>query len=289
MKLEQPTDLGGVLEALALPGSMLVAGATSVTLLLKHRLVEPERLVSLRGVAELATIEVREDGGLWIGATTTLRTIARAPEVRATFPTIASAAGEIGNPRVRSVATLGGHLAHADPRQDLPPVLLALDGRVLVAGLRGRREIPLSSLAVGLMETRLEEEEVILGVYLPPRRAGSSGASLRYTPVSVEDFPTVSVAVEVCRDGDGIVRAAQIAVGGAGPTALLMEEAAALLQGGPLDAVARDAAGAEVARRVAPVEDRQGSPAYKAAMASLWTRRALEVVASSGDRDEAGR
>lgn len=284
MRLEQPADLEGVLAALEAPGSMLVAGGTSVSLLLKHRLVAPERLVALRHVDALSAIEAHPDGSLFVGATATLRAIAHAPEIRAGFPALAGAAAQVGNPRVRSVATLGGHLAHADPRQDLPPVLLALDGRVIAAGPRGRREIPMASLAIGLMETCLDDDEVILGVRVPPRRADSVGAYVRYTPVSAEDYPTVAVAVELSLGPGGLVRAARVAVGGAGPTARLIEEAAALLEGRSLDAAAREAAGAAVAGSVSPVGDQRGSPAYKAAMAALWTRRALETVARAASR-----
>lgn len=286
MRLDEPTDLAGVLSALEAPDSFLVGGGTALSLLMKHRLVRPERLVALRRVAGLSSIEVRADGSLWLGATATLRAIAAAPEIRAAFPTVASAAGQVGNARVRAVATLGGHLAHADPRQDLPPVLLALGASVLVAGPRGRRELPVADLAVGFMETCLADDDVVLGVHVPQRRAGAAGAYLRYTPVSAEDYPTVSVAVEVAFDEGGTVERARLAIGGGGPTALLVEEAAAALEGRRLDPAARDAASEMAVSRVSPVDDQRGSAAYKVAMAGLWTKRALEAALATW---EAGR
>lgn len=290
MRLERPSDLGAVLRALEAPGGMLVGGGTAVSLLLKHRLVDPDRLIALGGVRDLSAIEER-GGDLVIGATTTLAAIAAAPRVRAGFPTLAVAAGRIGNPRVRAVATLGGHLAHADPRQDLPPVLLGLGAAVVVAGPRGRREVPMSRLAVGFMETSLEDDEVILAVRVPRRRPGARGASVRFTPVSEEDYPTVAVAVEVVLDEREVVAEARVAIGGAGPTALLVEEAGTVLEGRVLDATARAAAGAEVARRVSPVDDQRGSADYKTAMAELWTRRALGIAArgtAAGSSEQKG-
>src|SRR5262245_33739270 len=105
---------------------MALAGGTSLAMLLKHRLVEPERLVYLGGLTGLSAIDDGPDG-LRLGAMATLRDLVTSEVVSSVAPVIARAADDVGNPRVRAVATVGGALAHADPRQDLPPVMLALD------------------------------------------------------------------------------------------------------------------------------------------------------------------
>src|SRR5665213_1639772 len=115
------------------PGDSAVrplAGGTALMLLLKSGFFRPKRLVSLRAAsARLSAIRVEADGRLRIGAMTRLATLERAPEIRGGFPVIAQTLRTLSNVRVRNVATLGGHLAHADPHTDLPPVLVALGAR----------------------------------------------------------------------------------------------------------------------------------------------------------------
>jgi len=115
---EAVAELAGEAEAIAM------GGGTSVAMLLKNNLIFPDRIVWLAGVPALRQLAVSADGSLAIGATVTLRELAAAEPVRRHAPALAHAAGIVGNPRVRAVATLGGALVHGDPRQDIPPVLL---------------------------------------------------------------------------------------------------------------------------------------------------------------------
>ena len=73
----------------------------------------------------------------------------------------------LSNVRVRNVATVGGHLAHADPHMDLPPVLIALGAHIAVAGPAGERTIPVEDLFAGYFETVLRRDELITAVVVP--------------------------------------------------------------------------------------------------------------------------
>jgi carbon-monoxide dehydrogenase medium subunit len=128
-----PTSVEAAVEELSADGAVAVAGGTSVGLLLKTGLLTPDRLVSLRRVPQLSAIALR-DGELRLGAMVSLRTLIASPLVRATVPVLADAASQVGNPRVRAAATVGGAIAHADPRQDIPPVLLALGAYACLSG-----------------------------------------------------------------------------------------------------------------------------------------------------------
>jgi len=273
MTFVRPGSIEAAVEELHTPGALLLAGGTATALLLKAGLLEPDKLIWLGGIEQLSKLTLQEDGSLFIGSCVTLSRLAEDDRVRKGFGPLAAAAGQVGNPRVRSMATLGGHLAHADPRQDLPPVLLALDASVEVVGPNGRREIAMPDLAVGFMETSIGEDEVIEGIRVPGR-AGASGTYARYAPVTSNDYPTVSVAVEL-RQSDGVVLDARIAIGGGGSRALLMTTASDVLKGRRVGAEEIAAAGELVRKAVSPVDDHRGSAEYKAAMAALWTRRAL--------------
>jgi carbon-monoxide dehydrogenase medium subunit len=179
---------------------------------------------------------------------------------------------------VRAVATIGGTVAHADPRQDLPPVLLALDARIGLVGPAGTRQRPLAGFIRGFMETELADDELIAEVTVSPQ-PGLKAAYARFNPGSADDFPTVSVAAAVTAGPDGIVRSARIALGAVGPAAILAEEAAGLLAGRPLSPETIAAASAAAAAAALPWADRHGSAQYKRDMVEVWTRRALESCA----------
>lgn len=267
--------------------TIVVGGGTSVALLLKNGLIEPGRIVWLGRVPELRRLSVDPEGTLAIGATVTLRELAASDAVRERASALSRAAGQVGNPRVRAVATVGGALVHGDPRQDLPPVLLALEARVRIVGPTGGREVPVAEFHTGFLETVLAAGEIVTDVVVPAV-AGRRTVYARFTPASEDDYPTVGVAATVVRAGDGTVRRAVVALGGVGPTPLLVGGATALsgTVPGPADIEAVAAAAEATAQ---PVDDQRGSARYKKAMAREWTRRALSACLAGGDRSPGGR
>lgn len=270
-----PDTVDDALAELAGGDALPVGGGTSVAMLLKNRLVEPARLVYLGRIAGLGG--VREAGDrVRIGATTTLRSLCRSPLVRAELPALAEAAARVGNPRVRSVATLGGGLVHGDPRQDVPPALLALDAEVAVTGPAGRRVVPMREFGQGLMATVVGEDELVTEV-LVPRDPLRRMVYRRFTPGSSDDYPTVGVAVSVSVV-DGVVADARIALGGVAGTAVLATRAAAVVRtGGLTEDMVREAA-AVAAEEVRPLADHRGSAEYKRAMVQVWVGRALRAL-----------
>src|SRR5919204_213821 len=123
------------------PSVRPIAGGTALMLMMKAGVFRPAKLVSLRNVKGLTAIEPMPDGALRIGAIMPLAALERSATVRAHAPVITRTLRTLSNIRVRNVATVGGSLAHADPHMDLPPVLIALGGRVVVQGKSGERSI----------------------------------------------------------------------------------------------------------------------------------------------------
>jgi carbon-monoxide dehydrogenase medium subunit len=273
-----PASLAEALVDLGAEGAVALGGGTSLVLMLKRELAAARRVVWLGRIPELRGIRRDASGGLVIGATTTVAEIAASTPVRGLHPSLAQAAARVGNPRVRAVATLGGALAHADPRQDLAPVLLALGSRVTVRGPGGERSLPLDGFFRSLMETDLLEGELLAEVAIPAPLAGQSEVYLRFTPASQDDYPTVGVAVRAELDAGGVVHALALALGGVAPRPILVPDVAAGLLGRRLDPEGMAAAAAAAERACDPVDDQRGSAAYKRAMARVWTRRALESV-----------
>ena len=266
----------------------LVAGGTSVVLMLRQGLIQPAVLVGLRGIPELRGIHVADDGSLVIGATQTIRSLERAPAVSQYAPALADALSEIATVRIRNQATIGGSLAHADPAQDPPPMLIALDAAVGVAGTDGQRQIPLHELFVDIFETSLEAGDVITSVVLPPRPRDADAVYVKFLPGSKDDYATISVAVSG-RHTNGTWQDLRVVCGAAGPTAIRVRAAEAALDGTQLEGTDVARAAGIVAEAVDPIDDLRGSADYKRSMANVWTRRALERLAGRASRDAGGR
>lgn len=270
-----PTTVAEAVAELDREGSVAIAGGTSAVPALKDRAAEVRHLVYLGRIAELSGITRLSDGTVKLGAATTLRELSRSSLVRSELLVLAAAAERLGNPRVRAVATVGGAVAQGDPRQDLSPVLLALEARVRIAGPSGPREVAMSEFFVGPMETVLEHGELIVSVLVPTDPAVRAFYA-RFTPGSAENYPLIGVAVAMSRAPDGTIEHANVALAGAAPTAILVDKASALLKGRTPDSDLVAAVALEAAAAARPPENRQATAEYKRDMIEVWTRRALE-------------
>ncbi|HKA51168.1 MAG TPA: FAD binding domain-containing protein [Candidatus Dormibacteraeota bacterium] len=269
-----PASLDEAVRCLEHEGAVAVGGGTQVGLLLRQGLIDPSRLVWLERVAGLREIRSDVDGSLLIGSGATLSEIAGSPVVRSAHPMVARAAAHVGNPRVRAVGTLGGHLVHADPRQDLPPCLLVLAAEVRLLGRKGTRDVPLRDFYRGPFETAVQDGELLIRVKIPASPEPTRCCYLRFTPGTSNDYPTVGVAALAEFDA-GATRRAAVGLGGVAPRPLLVD--LPQLAGRPLDATALAAAGQAAATACDPASDQRGSAGYKRAMVRLWTERALRA------------
>ena len=272
-----PTTVAEAVSALAEHGDTArpLAGGTALSVLMKQRLVSPDVLVSLDRIPELVGITV--DGEtLRIGAMTSQRTVERSEIVQGLVPVLAEAYKRVATVRLRNQATVGGGLAHADPAQDPPATLLVLDARVVLAGPKGERELPLTKFFRDYYETALRDGEILKEVIIPLPKPGSGAAYLPFLPRTVEDYATIGVAASV-RLENGLLTDVRVAFIGAATTALRGEAIEEALEGQPVSAIAE---AAKLALDIVdPMDDLRGSSDYKREMAVVFAKRALEAAA----------
>ena len=275
-ELHRPASLE---EALALlerhDDAHVMAGATALVLLMRQGLVRPTRVVSLRATG-LAGIRRDTDGALWIGATTTIHDAETSDVVRAHWSALADALARVATVRVRCQATLGGNLAHADPAQDPPPMLIALGAEVQTARAGGTgRRIAAEDLFVDQFATALDPGELIVGIRVPALAPGARATFVKFLPRTEDDYATVSVAACVRMDGDRIAEA-RVALGSVGATPIRARRTEEALRGASPRAIAE--AAAVVRDEIDPIDDLRGSAAYKREMARVWTERAVRAL-----------
>ena len=251
------------------PSVRPISGGTALMLMMKAGVLRPSRLVSL-GKLGLGGIQTGPGGELRVGAMTSLRTIEKSDVVRRGWPVIARTLRTLSNVRVRNVATVGGHLAHADPHMDLPPVLSALGARVTIAGAAGERSVPVEELSTGYLETSLRLNELITLLEVPPL-GGRSAAYLKCTTRSADDWPAVGVAVCLDFQGDSI-REASVVIGAATDRPTRLAAVERILVGRKLDENLLD----EAATQELSIEgDLHGSAVYKKQLIRVYLRRAI--------------
>jgi len=269
-------------EALALLGDLgegakALAGGQSLVPMLNFRLVRPRHLVDLNDLTELAGIR-EDDGRLVIGAMTRQRAVERSALVRARCPLLAEAMPQIGHVQIRNQGTIGGSLAHADPAAELPAVVAALDGELVLRSARGQRVLKPEQFFVTYFTTAAAPAELLVEVRLPamPPRTGSA-----FVEVSRRhgDFALVGVAATVTVDEAGVCTGSALALTGVGRTPVVAREAARALVGVKPTAAAIDDVGRRVAGAVRPDGDLHASSEYRRHLAGVLTRRALARAA----------
>src|SRR5262245_8277545 len=223
------------------PDAMLVAGGTDLYPNMKRRQFEPKVLVGLVGIRELREARGSARDGLTLGAGMTLSAVARLPEIVASFPALATAAGLVSSPQLRNAGTIGGNVcvdtrcnyynqsypwrkaigfcmkkdgdiclvAPGSPRcwavssSDTAPVLWSLGARVRLVGPKGERTLPIEALFRddGIEYLAKQPDEVLTDLRLPPAQ-GWRSVYLKLRRRGSFDFPVLGVALAL-RFDDG--------------------------------------------------------------------------------------
>jgi carbon-monoxide dehydrogenase medium subunit len=222
------------------------------------------------------------DGRLTLGALVRHHQLEESDEIARRCPVLREAVGLIGNVRVRSLGTIGGSLAHADPAAELPMVVLALDGRFTLASSGGTRVVDARDFFTGPLTTAMRPDELLTEIEV----AGPPGMGWAVEEISrrAGDFAIVAVAALVRLDARGRVADARLAFGGVAPTPVRATTAEEALTG--TEATAERLAAIAVLARdaLSPQSDAFVSAAYRRHLAGVLTRRALtRAVARAGN------
>jgi len=256
-EFHRPENVSGAVAAQkrAKDGKFL-GGGQSLIPVMKLGLAAPSDLVSVAGLKELRGIR-REGKDLVVGAGTTHAEVAGSAEVRAAIPALADLAAHIGDPQVRNRGTLGGSLAHDDPAADYPAAVLALGATVQT----DRRTLAADAFFVGMFQTALQPDEVIVAVRFPlPEKA----AYAKF-PHPASRFALAGVFVA---KGPAGVR---VAVTGAGASVFRSKELEAALG----KRFAPDALQGVAVPKDGLTADPFGSAEYRAHLVSVLARRAV--------------
>jgi len=274
-----PTTVEDAVRALAGASGMakILSGGTDLLVQLRSGRAKPDLIVDIKRIPEMSGIR-ETDGGFAIGAATSGAVIGECEPLRKAWPGVVEAANLIGSTQVQGRATLAGNLCNASPAADSVPALIAARATCVVAGARGRREVPVESIVTGPGRTSLGRDEFVVAFHLPKRPPGSADAYLRFIPRTEMDIAVVGAGVNLALDRAGVCTDARVVLGAVAPTAVIVADAAAALIGRALDEAALDALDAGARRACKPIDDKRGTIDYRIKVAGVIARRTAAIA-----------
>jgi len=294
-------------------GSVLLAGGTDLLVNMKHRMLQPKRLINLKAIPRLAYITNGKDG-LRIGALSTLHELISSAIIQERYPSLCQSARKVGAYAHQVMGTIGGNLCQGNrcrfynqsafwrsvrspcykaggeicyvvrkPKEchstycgDMAPVFISLDSQVKVIGPDGERSFPLKKLYTqnGKKPLSLKKGEILKEVFVPP----SSGKTLylKWRLRESLEFPIVSLAIHVEQDGENQIKKARIVFSSVGPGPVETMEAEKMLKAASLDDRMIEKVSNQALKEIFPMRTSIHSPAYKRKIAGILLKQALE-------------
>jgi CO/xanthine dehydrogenase FAD-binding subunit len=240
------------------PDALPIQGGTDVMVELNFDRGRPKALLNLNEVEELRGWS-RENGSLRLGSGLTYAE-AMGTELAGLLPALAEASRTVGSPQIRNRGTVGGNLGTASPAGDALPPLLVEGAEVVVASVRGSRNLPLVDFLVGPKQNGLEADELISCVLVRP--SGARQTFMKVGPRNAMVIAVVSLALAVDRER-GEIRASY---GSAGPVPGLVVARLDEADGFP----------DRVAQAASPIDDVRGTARYRRHALRVLTARGLE-------------
>lgn len=255
----------------------ILAGGQSLMATLNMRLSAPEILIDINHIDGLSGIT--SDGTtLRIGALARHSEVLESAYVARMAPLIAQAMPHVAHQAIRNRGTFGGSIAFADPAAELPAVSRAIGAKMLLQGRNGVRSVEANDFFLGLFETAMQPDELLIAVEVPGIADGERTAFLELARRS-GDYAIVGIGVQGRIDG-GTFSNMRLVFLGAGDRPILASAAADALNGNPHNEETVAAAQAALDADLDPMDDLNGPPEMKMHLARVLTKRALTALAA---------
>ena len=252
----------------------LLAGGQSLIPLMKLRIASPPHLIDLNRVPGLDYIK-KVDGRIVMGALTRMSAIEESGLLKNDCVVLTECAAQIADPLVRNMGTIGGNLAHADPANDMPAVMVATDAELVAAGPGGVRTFAAPEFFLDTFTTVLAEDEILTEIRVSV--SPSDGGAYVKLERQAGDLTTVGVAVRLRLSDRGQCEACGIGLTAVGPKVIKAERAEEALLGSKMESAAIENAAKIASEDSSPTGDLRGSATYKREMVRVVAKRALTL------------
>ncbi len=272
---QEPTTLKKVFALMEKHGDdgRVMAGGTSMLIMIRQRLLMPKVVISLNRVPKFDKISYSVKDGLRIGAGARHRDIELSKAVKQHYPLLHETFRKVAQPRIRNMGTVGGNLACGDPLTDPGASMIALDAEVTLTSSKGQRTLPLDEFFIDYYQTAMEPGELLTEIHVPPPTR-PSWAHIKFTPRSVEDFATVGVAITL-NVKNGFCEDVRLGLNSVSSTIVHARKAEAVIRGKAITDELLKEMGEVAANECDPTDDNRGSAEYKRDLVKVLVPRAF--------------
>jgi CO/xanthine dehydrogenase FAD-binding subunit len=257
------------------PAAVPLSGGTDLMVAINFRRSQPERVLDLTALDELAEW-APDDGRVRVGAGVTYTRLIE--ELGDRLPALAIASRTVGSPQIRNRGTVGGNLGTASPAGDGLPPLYVSGAEVELASVRGTRRVPVAQFVTGPKRTCIEPDELIAAFELPAAAGPQQFAKVGTRNAMVIAVCSVALALWPER------RRVAVCIGSAGPTPIVATEAEDFASaeldwdagGGPLPDAALARFGELAGAAARPIDDVRGTARYRSHAVGVLARRSLQ-------------
>ena len=276
VEYERATSVEHALSLLSRPETRVVAGGHSLIPMMKLRLAQPELLVDINGLAELAFITLDGDQ-LRIGALARHADLLDSDITGQHFPIFHDAERMVADPIVRLWGTVGGSLCQADPSEDLSAAFAAARATAVIKTPGGERTVPVREFHRGPYETVVGRGELLAEIRVPLR----PGTGSAYEKVSrrVGDW-SIAAAGAVLQLQNDTIKEAGLGLTAVGAEHFVAAEAEDYLRGRAADDETFRHAATIAAEHCHPSADQRGPEDFKRHLVAELTTRALRRAAA---------
>jgi aerobic carbon-monoxide dehydrogenase medium subunit len=282
---ERATSVDGAIASLKRLGSeaRIIAGGHSLLPMMKLRLANPEHLIDINDLKELAYIR-EQDGEIRIGALTRHVDLLKSAVLAQRLPLFRDAETVIADPVVRNRGTIGGSLCQADAAEDLSAVCTAVKAKAVIRGTDGERVVGMEDFHIGPYMTAVGAGEMLTEVRIGLRPG--AGSAHEKVERRAGDWAIAAASASIWIS-NGTISDVGIALSAVGLTTIHLSRAEELLRGKAPSEELFAEAGEIASADCSPGADGRGPVDYKRHLAGVLTRRALRRATARALTQEA--
>lgn len=258
----------------------VLSGGTDLIPKMKHEVLAPKNIVSIKKILGMNKIEYVPGKGLVIGATATINEVVFSEVVQGKYLSVSNAAQTMAANQVRHVGTVGGNIVSAVPSADMPPILMALNAKVTIVGPDGERTLPLEEVFTGPQRNCLAKNEILTEVIIPDQQMTGS-TYFKFALRKAGALAVVGVAVAVQVEGD-VIKDARVTLGAVSPVPMRATKTEEFLKGRKITDELLEEAGKIASTESKPITDFRASEEYRRDLVRVYTKRALRKAIDNG-------
>lgn len=286
-------DIGGYTEAKTIDeviellknndNALIISGGTDVLIKTRERKsgYVGRDLIGITRIPELVGVKMNSDESIIIGPATTFSGVEKNEIITKNLNNLSYAVGTVGGPQTRNAGTIGGNICNGATSADSASTLFVYNASVIIKGINGERELPISEFYLGPGKVALEHEDVLIGIKIKKEDyKGYKGHYIKFSPRKAMDIATLGCSVLI-KENNGVIEDLRIAFGVAGPTPIRVNNAEEYAKGKTISPEVLDKIGELCLENSKARDSWRASKAFREQLIKELPKKAI-IISSGG-------